>query len=372
MKVMGIDLGTTNTVAAVGSFALPISAEDSRTTVPSVVSFLPNGSTQVGLAAKRRRCLDAPNTIFSAKRIIGRRWSDAETQQFKDDYPFDLVENQDGMPVFETRAGQFDPGEIASTLLSSIFGQARHFPSGIDATVVTVPSGFGDRQRQATRAAAEAAGLPQVTLIDEPMATAYAYLRVTNPVRRAGVYDLGGGTFDFSIVDWASGAPKILGFQSDMALGGDDIDRRIARWAAECVLEKHNWDLRNYAGIWGALIAECERAKIRLSFFEETAIDLSLVDPDGPAGSEKLPLQREMLDSISDEVVRNTFVTCDRVLAEANLRPSDLDAIFLAGGSTYLNKVREGVEIYFDKPGRFEIDPAEVVALGASEAPPDA
>ncbi len=367
MGLLGIDLGTTNTVAAVDGVALPISGEDGRTTLPSIVSFLPNGTTQVGMAGKRRRMIDSRNTIFSAKRIIGRRWSDAMTQEFRARYPFELIEVEGDAPAFKTRAGVFSPTVVSAMILDTVCAQVRHTPSGIDRAIVTVPAAFGARQREATVAAAQKAGLSSVWLVDEPLATADAYLNVSNPVRRAGIYDLGGGTFDFSVVDWTHGTTRLIACDSDLALGGDDIDLLLAEWVAEEVLKQFNWDLRNYSEIYARLVSECERAKIRLSFFEETLIDLSLVDPDGLAGCDGLPLRGDVLSRISENLVRRSFVTCDAVLAKAGLRTSDLDAVFLAGGSTHLTKVREGVEAYFGQVGRFELEPTEVVALGASQ-----
>ena len=369
MRVLGIDLGTTNTVAAKENVPLPVPSEHGRTVTPSVVSFLPNGTTQVGIAAKRRRLIDLSNTVFSAKRIIGRRWNDADTQEFRSNYPFDLVQLEDGAPAFETRAGKLTATNIATLLLTSIHKQLRQMPINFNATILTVPAGFNELQRDATLTAAEKANLPAVRLIDEPLATAYAYRNVSNPVGRAGVYDLGGGTFDFSIVDWSGERPQLLGCQSDLMLGGDDVDQMLASWVAERVLKEFNWDLRNYTEVSARLLAECERAKIRLCFFDETELDLSHVDPESPAAARGLTIERGVLDRISEDLVRRTFVTCDSVLAEAGMRPRDLDAIFLAGGSTHLGRVRSGVESYFGQRGRFELEPTEVVALGASQVP---
>ena len=369
MRVLGIDLGTTNTVAAIENVALPISTEDGRTTLPSVVSFIPNGRIQCGISAKRRRSIDPQNTIYSSKRIIGRGWSDAATQDFRKRYPFDLAETEDGLAGFSTRAGISTPVDIATIILTKTFELVKYHPSGFEKTFITVPASFNAHQRDATTAAGERAGLPELSLIEEPLATAYAYGNVMNRVRRAGVYDLGGGTFDFSIVEWVDDTPRLIASESDLLVGGDDLDHLIAEWVAARVLEKFSWDLTDYTEVYARLVGECERAKIRLSFFDETTVRLAEIDPTGPAGLEELPVGREMLDPISEELVRKTFVTCDSVLAAAGLRPADLDAIFLAGGSTHLSKVQEGVQMYFGKAGRFELDPTEVIALGASQHP---
>jgi molecular chaperone DnaK (HSP70) len=170
-------------------------------------------------------------------------------------------------------------------------------------------------------------------------------------------------------VEWVDGAPRLIASESNLLVGGDDIDYLLAEWVADRVLEGFSWDLRGYSEVYARLVGECERAKIRLSFFDKTTVYLSEVDPTGPAGLDELPVGREMLEPISEQLVRKTFVTCDSVLAAAGLKPADLDAIFLAGGSTHLAKVQEGVQTYFGKAGRFELDPTEVIALGASQHP---
>jgi molecular chaperone DnaK len=280
-----------------------------------------------------------------------------------------MVKAEDGRPGFSTRGGTFTPIDIATIILTKTFEQVKHHPSGCDRTFVTVPASFNAQQRLATSEAGERAGLPNLSLIDEPLATAYAYGNVMNPVRRAAVYDLGGGTFDFSIVEWVEGAPRLIASESNLVVGGDDIDYLLAEWVADRVLEKFSWDLRGYSEVYAKLVAECERAKIRLSFFDKTTVYLSEVDPTAPPGLDELPVGREMLEPISEQLVRKTFVTCDSVLAAAGLQPADLDAIFLAGGSTHLSKVQEGVQLYFGQAGRFELDPTEVIALGASQHP---
>ena len=235
----------------------------------------------------------------------------------------------EGTPAFATRAGQFTPTDIAAVLLSATLDQARKLSSDCDTTIVTVPAAFGARQRSATTLAAEKAGFSRVRLVDEPMATAYAYMNAANPVSRAGIYDLGGGTFDFSIVDWTRGTPRLLGYESNLFLGGDDVDHQIAEWVVAHVLEEHNWDLRNHSEVYARLLAECERAKIRLCFFDKTSIDISQVDPQCPAAPEGLSFPREIIDRISQDIVRRTFVTCDSVLANTGVAPGDLDTVSL-------------------------------------------
>ena len=263
-----------------------------------------------------------------------------------------------------TRAGTFSPTDVAAIVLATIQEKVERVLSNLD-IVITVPAGFSERQRFATLEAAGKAKFEAAQLIEEPAAAARAYRRILGPLRKVAVYDLGGGTFDFAIVDCSGADPTVLRSASDMFLGGDDIDARIADWVAGEVLKQHNWDLSNYPEVHDRLLAECEQAKIRLSRWERTTLDLSQVDPELPAASEPMPLRREVIDQLAEQLVRRTFVTCDGVLREVGLRPRDLDAVLLAGGSTHLQMVRRGVEAYFGRPGRSDIEATEVVALGA-------
>lgn len=368
MTTIGIDLGTTNTVAAVENRVLSI-YEERQTSLPSVVAFLPNGKIQTGVAARRRRAIDGANTVFSSKRIIGRRFTDARTREFRSRYPIELVDAGNDVPAFQTRAGLHTPTDIAAILLGEIYHRIEPIADNLD-LVLTVPSGFTAAQREATLTAAAKAGFDRMRVIDEPMATANAYLSRMNGPERVAVYDLGGGTFDFSILDCRGAQPRVLAQASDPFLGGDDIDHQITQWATSEMLKQHNWDLANYSEVALRLLAECERAKIRLSDEEETRIDISQVDPECPAAAEGLTLRRQVMDQLSYQLVRRTFATCDEALGNARMKASDLDAVLLAGGSTYLTAVRQGVEIYFGRTGLFDVTPTEVVACGASLSDP--
>lgn len=365
MRLLGIDLGTTNTVASIENYVHAIS-DQGGSTLPSVVAFLPNGTTQIGAAASRRRAIDSENTIFSSKRLIGRRYSDTQTAEFQERYPFEVVCQGDDEPAFKTRAGQFTPTQIASIILSAVHDKLKHLSWGLDAKIITVPAAYNASQRRATTAAAQQSGLGDVQLVDEPTAAAAAYMALPGSVKTAAVYDLGGGTFDFAVLDCTRRPPRLLANASDLFLGGDDIDVKIADWVAAQVLKTHNWDLRNYAEVEARLVAECERAKIRLSRSESTVVELAQVDPDCPAAAEGLPLSRAVMDDLSGPIVQNTFLTCDGVIRNAGLRASDLDAVFLAGGSSHIPEVQNGVEAYFGQRGRTDIEPTEVVAIGAS------
>lgn len=368
MQVLGIDLGTTNSVAAIANHVFAVS-DEGRTILPSMVAFLPNGYTLVGETARRRRVIDGENTIFSSKRIIGRVWNDSRTTTFRERYPFKLVEGEAGRPLFETRSGRFSATQIASMILSKVLDCTRSIPTEFEVNV-TVPAAFSSAQRVATAEAAELAGLRQVHLVVEPMATTYAYLSLPRAFRRVLVYDLGGGTFDCAVIDCAGDRPEMIAHSSDLLLGGDDIDQRLAGWVARYALEKYNWDVTNYAEIQCRLLARCEQAKIELSTQEEAVIELSQVDPECPAADDGVTVTRSLLEELSDDLVRRSFVTCDAVLRSSETHPEEIDSVFLAGGTTLLPFIQEGVRAYFGRPGMLEFDPAEVVARGACLAPP--
>jgi molecular chaperone DnaK len=363
---IGIDLGTTNTVAARGERACPVD-EQGRATLPSVVAFLPNGAVQVGKLARRRRAIDGANTLFSSKRIIGRRFDSHEVRNFRERYPLVLEEQEGGWPAFRTRAGLVTPVEVATHVLRALVERTGIDPK--DGVTVTVPSSFAGPPREATARAAQRAGLGDVRLLEEPVATAHAYIRSGMRCERAFVYDLGGGTFDCAVVDCTAGAPVLLAHASDLTIGGDDVDQRLAAWVRQTVIEKHNWDLASYAEVYDRLLSECEFAKIALSTADRVEFLLGQVDPDCPAPDEPIAITRLQLGAQCRELLQRSFAACDAVLRQAGMKASDVDMVMLAGGSTLLSVVQEGVEAYFGRRGAMEMDPTEVVAIGASLAP---
>ncbi len=364
---IGIDLGTTNTVAAFGGQVLEV--EEGRSTLPSVVAFLPNGQTLVGEPARRRRAIDGVNTLFSCKRIIGRRFDSYEVQCFRERYPTELEPvGDEGWPAFRTRAGLFTPVQVATRVLKALVDRTGMDLHGTEVTV-TVPANFSRQQREATAEAAAKAGLGEVALLAEPLATAWAYTACGTRAERAFVYDLGGGTFDCAVVDCTQGEPSLLAHTSDLMLGGDDLDQRLAALVRHQVLARHNWDLASYSEVYDRLLAECEKAKILLSTEERAEFLLAQVDPECPAAGETVELDRRLLEVQCRELMQRSFGACDQALRQANLKASDIDAVFLAGGTTLLSVVQEGVAAYFGRPGAMGIDPTEVVALGASLAP---
>jgi len=364
---IGIDLGTTNTVAVCDGEVCAVS-KSGRRTLPSVVAFLPNGATQVGELARRRRAIDSANTIYSSKRIIGRRFDSHEVNNFRDRYPFEIEELEGGWPAFRTRVGPVTPVQVAAQVLHALLERAALRPDGADVTV-TVPASFAAPQRQATAEAAADAGLGDVVLLAEPEATARAYRARGVDCKHAFVYDLGGGTFDCAVLDCTGPRPVLLSHASDLMLGGDDVDHRLAQHVVRGVMEKHNWDLSNYSEVYDRLLAHCERAKVELSGRNQSEFLLAQVDPECPAPEEPVVLTRSLLDEMCRDLLQRSFTACDAVLRDAGLQTKDVDAVFLAGGTTWLPVVQDGVEAYFGREGDMEVDPIEVVALGAAVPP---
>jgi molecular chaperone DnaK len=364
-RSLGIDLGTTNSVAASNAQVLPLIDGDSRTSLlPSMVSFLPNGGAVLGQEARARRPIDPVNTIYSSKRLIGESWTSYATQQFKAQYPHRLSACPDGLVQFETRAGPVKPTAIATLLASHLCMRALVHPEGT-ATVVTVPSSFREPARKGTLAALSHAGFTDVRLIEEPVATAIAYLQRAS-LRYAAVYDFGGGTFDLAIVECSSFPFRVLGHSGDPYLGGDDVDRALADMVAERVLRTAGWDLWSEPITYARLVLAVEQAKCDLANVEQTQIDLSNIDPAAPPSLKEVTVDRAMLEAAALPLIRRTFGICDEVLSAVKLHARDLQAVFLAGGSTRLPMLTRMLGDYFSKRVRTDLNPEHVVALGAS------
>jgi molecular chaperone DnaK len=361
---IGIDLGTTNTVVARNFEALHM--EGNGCVMPSAVAFPPSGVTLIGTDARRRRAMDPRNTILSAKRIIGAPWRSSYTAQFREHYPYDLVETREGGVVFRTRAGLVSPVDIGGTIVSGLC-QLTKCPVQDVHAVVTAPVGFDQRRRDATSLAVSKAKFASVRVVEEPIATALAYLNRSS-LKYAFVYDLGGGTFDAAVVDCSRYPFRVVGHGGDAYLGGDDVDRTIALHVADRTLSRDGWDLTNDAVTFDRLVHACELAKCELSQTEEAAIAIPSVDPAAPESCGVIPITREEVQQLTLDLVRRTFAMCDEVLAQASLKARDMEAVFLAGGSTLLPGLRGYVESYFGKRPRFDMDPMQVVSLGASLA----
>lgn len=363
-QTVGIDLGTTNTVIARNFEALTM--EGGGFVMPSAVAFPPNGSTLIGRAARRRRAMDPKNTILSAKRVIGARWHSSSTAQFREHYPYDLLESPDGQILFRTRAGLVSPVDVGQTIISGLCGLTR-CPSRNVHAVVTAPVGFEKERRDATARAVSQASFTTVRVVEEPIATALAYLNRSN-LKYAFVYDLGGGTFDAAVVDCSRYPFRVIGNGGDPYLGGDDVDRTIAIHVADRTLARDCWDLTNDAVTFDRLVNACELAKCELSESEEAAIAIPSVDPAAPESCGVIQITREEVQQLTLDLVRRTFVICDEVLADASVKARDIEAVFLAGGSTLLPGLRGYIESYFGKRPRADLDPLGVVSMGASLA----
>jgi molecular chaperone DnaK len=367
-RTLGIDLGTTNSVAACNAQVLPLrDGEEGETLVlPSVVGFLPNGGASIGGSARARRPIDPRNTIYSSKRLMGEGWTSYATRKFREQYPHELSPTDDGTVQFETRAGAIRPSGIAALLTSHLCMRAMFHPAEVP-TVVTVPSAFRDRAREETIIGMLQAGFTEVRLIEEPVATAIAYLHRAN-LRYAAVYDFGGGTFDFAVMDCSSFPFRVLGHGGDPYLGGDDIDLALAELVAERVLRNAGWDLRSEPTTFARLVLASEAAKCELSQSETALIDIAAIDAGAPPRLTKALIDRAMLESAATPYIRTTFGICDEVLARVGLRTRDIQAVFLAGGSTRLPMLHDMVSGYFGKRLRSDLNPEHVVALGASMA----
>jgi len=367
VTTIGIDLGTTNTVAALNARVFDLDPK-SGNLLPSVVAFPPSGTQLVGTVARRRRPIDPENTIYSAKRLIGKKWFSYDVKDFRQRYPHKLVEDEEGFAAFETRGGRFNPTDVAAMLLQRVCLRSGQPPAKVTG-IITVPSMFQEAERQATMEAGRLVGMAEVKIIDEPIAAALAYLAVAkDKPGLAVVYDLGGGTFDLAIVDCREQRPKIVASGGDLYLGGDDIDLRLSQWVADEMLKTHRWEYRNEPEVLARLILECEQAKIRLSRDKQTSIDMTRVDLSSPFTSASIELDRKRLSLLCGDIVRRTFILCDEVLGKAGVKPQQVDGVFVVGGPTQLPMFQEGIQEYFGKPVRYVYDPMYVVAIGASAA----
>lgn len=367
MIPLGIDLGTTYTVGAVRGDVLSFSDGDKLSSLlPSVVAFPPNGKILVGQAARARKVMDPNNTILSAKRIIGETWHSYQCNRYREHYRYPLV-TDDGVSVaFETRAGWITPDEIATLVVATLCSRSGLKPEGCS-SVVTVPASFQEAQSVATIKALKKVGFDQIHLIDEPVASAIAFGEYSS-LRYGAVYDFGGGTFEVAILDCTRMPYRVIGCGSDSYLGGDDIDFSLASWAVEEVLKRFGWDLGSDPETHSRLILAAEKAKISLSETESSEIVLGEVDPAAPTDLGRLIVDRQLVWDLCAPIIRRTFALCDEALDSAKLKANQIEAVFLAGGSTLLPGIQEYVGKYFGNRPRFDINPMHVVSIGASLA----
>ncbi len=368
-RAIGIDLGTTNSVMAVMEAGMPMvipNAESSRLT-SSVVAIDGKGERLVGELAKRQAIINSQNTVFSIKRFMGRKLSDASVQHDKALVPYGLTAAPNGDLRVAINGREYPPPEISAMILQKLKRDAEvYLGEPITQAVITVPAYFNDSQRQATKEAGQIAGLEVLRIINEPTASALAYDFPPEKRETIAVYDLGGGTFDISILDLGAGVFEVLSTSGDTHLGGDDLDRRIIDWLCDGFLEEEGIDLREDRVALQRLKVAAEQAKIELSTAQQAEINLPFIALDGSGPSHlQVALSRSKLEQLVGDLVERTIGPCRQALADAGLRVSDVDHVILVGGQTRMPLVVRTVRELFGKEPYRNINPDEVVALGA-------
>jgi molecular chaperone DnaK len=370
-KILGIDLGTTNSCVAVVDVASPrvISNREGSRTTASIVAFTEDGERLVGQIAKRQAIINPRNTVYSVKRLIGRKFSDPEIERARDVLPFPLVEATNGDVAIEAREKQHSPEEISAFLLREMKTFAEEaLGEEVTEAIITVPAYFNDSQRQATRDAGRIAGLEVLRIINEPTAAALAYGVDRDPGGKTiAVYDLGGGTFDISILELSHGVFEVKATSGDTYLGGEDFDQRVMDWLIQEFQTETGIDLRADRMALQRLKEAAERAKCELSASEEVPINLPFISAD-ESGPKHLvrTLKRSTFEEMVDDLVQRTEGPFLEALEAAAIRPDQIDEVLLVGGQTRTPKVIQAVERIFGRPPNREINPDEVVAIGAA------
>ena len=369
-KIIGIDLGTTNSVAAVMEGGEPTvipSAEGGRI-FPSVVAVDKNGQRIVGQLAKRQAVVNPENTIYSIKRFIGRRFDDDVVQRGIKSVPYTVTRAPNGDVRVKMGGTEYSPPEISAMILQKIKMDAEaYLGEEVTQAVITVPAYFNDSQRQATKDAGRIAGLEVLRIINEPTASSLAYGLDRKEDQTIAVYDLGGGTFDISILDVGEGVFEVRATNGDTFLGGDDFDQRIVDWIADQFLAEQGIDLRNDRPALQRLREAAENAKKELSTKLETEINLPYItaDASGPKHLQ-MTLTRSKLEQLVDDLIQRTLEPVDKALADAGISKRDVDEVILVGGMTRMPAIQRAVAEYFGKEPHKGVNPDEVVALGAA------
>ncbi|MAS87434.1 MAG: molecular chaperone DnaK [Micavibrio sp.] len=369
-KVIGIDLGTTNSCVALMDGDKPKvieNAEGARTT-PSIIAFTDDGERIVGQPAKRQAVTNPTKTLYGIKRLIGRRFKDAEVQKMKDNAPFNIVEGDNGDAWVEIDGEKYAPSQISAMVLKKMKETAEaHLGEKVTKAVITVPAYFNDSQRQATKDAGKIAGLEVERIINEPTAAALAYGLDKKDHGVIAVYDLGGGTFDVSILEIGDGVFEVKSTNGDTFLGGEDFDDRIIDYLADEFKKSDSIDLRNDKMALQRLKEAAEKAKIELSSTAQTEINLPFItaDQSGPKHL-NVKLSRAKLESLVEDLVKRTIAPMKAALKDAGVKAADIDDIVLVGGMTRMPKIIETVKEFFGKEPHKGVNPDEVVADGAA------
>ncbi|MCA9533353.1 MAG: Hsp70 family protein [Myxococcales bacterium] len=369
--VLGIDLGTTNSVVAVadGGSVRILADSDGRELLPSVVSFHPTGDVLVGYAARDRRMLDARNTFYSVKRLLGRPFASDEVRRARERFAFELAASDNGGTVVKTRGETYALSEISAFVLRELRRIAESATGKrCSKAVITVPANFSDLQRNATMAAGRVAGLEVLRVLNEPTAAALAYGYGKQGRERVAVFDMGGGTFDVSILELSGEVFEVIATAGDSYLGGDDIDGAVADLMADAFLREHRLDPRADPESFERLRAAAEWAKCELTDQDEVELRVEelAVGPAGQGLDLRYTLTRRKLHDLAGPIVARAFDACETTMRAAGIRPSQLDNVILVGGSTRMPLVRSMVAEYFQCDPRVEIDPDVVVAHGAA------
>ena len=369
-KIIGIDLGTTNSCVAIMDGKTPKvieNAEGIRTT-PSVVAFLEDGERLVGQPAKRQAVTNPSNTVFAVKRLIGRQNGDPLVEKDRAMVPYDIVKGANGDAWVRAQDTDYSPQQISAFILQKMKEAAeQHLGEKVEKAVITVPAYFNDAQRQATKDAGKIAGLEVLRIINEPTAAALAYGLDKNDGKKIAVYDLGGGTFDVSILEIGDGVFEVKSTNGDTFLGGEDFDMRIVDFLADEFKKETSVDLRKDKLALQRLKEEGEKAKKELSFTTTYEVNLPFIsmNASGPLHL-NVKISRAKLESLVEDLINKTVGPCDQALKDAGLKKSDIDEVILVGGMTRMPKVVETVKAFFGREPHTGVNPDEVVALGAA------
>jgi molecular chaperone DnaK len=367
-KIIGIDLGTTNSVVAVmeGGEPVVIANQEGGRTTPSVVAFTKGGERLVGQVAKRQAVTNAENTVYSIKRFMGRRYEEVNEEMKM--VPYKVIRSSNGDARVEAIGKESSPPEISAMILQKLKSAAEDYTGQkIDKAVITVPAYFNDAQRQATKDAGRIAGLEVLRIINEPTAAALAYGLDKKKDETIAVYDFGGGTFDISILEVGEGVVEVKATNGDTHLGGDNIDQRIIDWIVEEFKKDQGIDLSKDKMALQRLKEAAEKAKCELSTVQETEITLPFItaDASGPKHL-NLKLTRSRFEVLVDDILQKTAGPCKQALSDAGLKPGDIDEVVLVGGSTRIPKVQQIVKDLFGREPHKGVNPDEVVAVGAA------
>ncbi|KAB0540807.1 molecular chaperone DnaK [Pseudochrobactrum saccharolyticum] len=369
-KVIGIDLGTTNSCVAVmdGKTAKVIENAEGARTTPSIIAFTDGDERLAGQPAKRQAVTNPEGTLFAVKRLIGRRFDDPMVTKDKDLVPYKIVKGDNGDAWVETHGKKYSPSQVSAMILQKMKETAESYlGENVTQAVITVPAYFNDAQRQATKDAGKIAGLEVLRIINEPTAAALAYGLDKSEAKTIAVYDLGGGTFDVSILEIGDGVFEVKSTNGDTFLGGEDFDMRLVEYLAAEFKKEQGIDLKNDKLALQRLKEAAEKAKIELSSAQQTEINLPFITADATGPKHlAIKLSRAKFESLVDDLVQRTIEPCKAALRDAGLKAGEISEVVLVGGMTRMPKIQEVVKAFFGKEPHKGVNPDEVVAMGAA------